>query len=204
MTVLPGPYRPCSLRVEGDWSAACFLLAAAAVTGGEVGVRGLDAGTSQADALFPRLLRSMGVRVEIGQDRVSAAGRPSRGLRADLSAAPDSVPALAAVAAMAPGESEIRGVAHLRHKESDRIAALAEELRRLGAQVSVLADGLRLRPARLRGALVDPRGDHRVAMALAVLGLTVEGVSVAEPGCVAKSFPGFWEQLERIEEGSAA
>jgi 3-phosphoshikimate 1-carboxyvinyltransferase len=118
------------------------------------------------------------------------------------------VPVLAAVALFAAGPTEIYGVAHLRHKESDRLAALASELGRLGGVVEELPDGLRIHPgpagaagglgglaAGLHGGRVDPNGDHRIAMAGALVGLRVPGVSVADPGCVAKSFPGFWDEI---------
>jgi 3-phosphoshikimate 1-carboxyvinyltransferase len=192
-------YRPASLRVEGDWSSACFPLAAAAITGGRVALRGLDPDSAQADRLFPELLSRMGVRVCRDGEAVVAEGPPLRGLEADLADAPDAVPALAAVAAVAPGLTEIRGVAHLRHKESDRLAALAEELGGLGASVRELEDGLLIRGGGLRGGVVHPRGDHRIAMALALTGLAVPGVAIAEPGCVSKSYPGFWEDLARFE-----
>jgi 3-phosphoshikimate 1-carboxyvinyltransferase len=197
---VPGTgYRPASLRVEGDWSSACFPLAAAAVTGGRVALRGLDPGSAQADRLFPELLSRMGVRVAWEGGTLVAEGRPLRGLEADLAAAPDSVPALAAVAALAPGKTVLRGVAHLRHKESDRLAALAGELGGLGVDVRELEDGLLVHGGGLRGGVVDPRGDHRIAMALALTGLAVPGVAVSDPGCVSKSYPGFWEDLTLFE-----
>jgi len=111
---------------------------------------------------------------------------------------PDSVPALAAVALFAEGSTEVLGVAHLRFKESDRLAALARELDRLGARVEERPDGLKIDPAEsrsLRGAEVETYEDHRIAMALALVGLRVRGVRVKEPDCVAKSFPGFWSRI---------
>lgn len=194
-------YRPASLRVEGDWSSACFPLAAAAITGGRVALSGLDPDSAQADRVFPGILARMGVQVSRVGGTLLAEGRPTRGLEADLSSAPDAVPALAAVAAVAPGETEIRGVAHLRLKESDRLAALAGELGGLGVAVRELGDGLLIRGGGLRGGLVDPRGDHRIAMALALTGLVVPGVSIGDPGCVSKSYPSFWEDLARFEGG---
>ncbi len=113
----------------------------------------------------------------------------------DLHATPDLVPTLAVLALFADGPSVIRNAAHLRLKESDRLAALASELGRLGARVEERADGLRIEPGRLRGARIETWRDHRIAMAFAIAGLRVPGVTIADPGCVAKSFPGFWPAL---------
>jgi 3-phosphoshikimate 1-carboxyvinyltransferase len=196
-------YRAASLRIEGDWSAACFPLAAAAMTGGRIALSRLDRTSAQADRLFPELLARMGVRVGWEGEELVAEGRARRGVEADLADAPDAVPALAAVAALAPGETAIRGVAHLRHKESDRLTALAGELGRLGAEVRELPGGLRIRGGALRGGEVDPRGDHRIAMALALIGLVVPGIAVRDPGCVTKSYPTFWDDLSCFETGRA-
>jgi 3-phosphoshikimate 1-carboxyvinyltransferase len=203
LVVAGSGYQAASLPIEGDWSAACFPLAAAAITGGRVSLSGLDRGSAQADRLFPELLARMGVRVGWEGEEIVVEGRPRRGVEADLAEAPDTVPALAAVAALAPGETAIRGVSHLRHKESDRLAALAGELGRLGAEVRERPGGLLIRGGALRGGEVDPRGDHRIAMALALIGLVVPGVGVRDPGCVAKSYPTFWEDLSCFEAGRA-
>jgi 3-phosphoshikimate 1-carboxyvinyltransferase len=110
----------------------------------------------------------------------------------------DTVMTLAAVACFAKGPTTIRNVAHIRHKETDRLAALATELRRLGAGVDEFADGLTITPAPLHGAVVETYNDHRMAMSLALIGLKVPGVVIDNPACVAKTYPHFFDDLERL------
>jgi 3-phosphoshikimate 1-carboxyvinyltransferase len=117
------------------------------------------------------------------------------GIDADMNAISDTVQTLAAVALFATGPTTVTGVAHIRHKESDRIGALATELRKLGAAVEELPDGLRIVPAALRPAVVDTYDDHRMAMSLALVGLASPGVKIRDPGCTAKTYPGFFEDL---------
>ena len=114
---------------------------------------------------------------------------------------------LGVVALFADGVSRIRNVAHIRHKESDRIAALAAELRKLGAEVEELPDGLVINPPptdRLRGAAIATYDDHRMAMSFAMAGLRIPGVTILDPGCVAKTYPGFWDDLERLRTASGS
>ena len=118
-----------------------------------------------------------------------------------MNALSDTVMTLAVVALFADGVSRIRNVAHIRHKESDRIAALATELRKLGAEVEELPDGLVINPPpldRLHGASIATYDDHRMAMSFAMAGLRIPGVTILDPGCVAKTYPGFWDDLDRI------
>jgi len=191
------------LRVEGDWSAAAYPAAAAAL-GGRVRLRGLDARSRQGDRGFVELLARMGARVRPAADGVEVEGDELRAIDADLSALPDQVPTLAALAPFARGTTRILNVPHLRIKESDRLAAMASELRRIGAAVEELADGLVI-PGVWADAepphdpvTVEPRGDHRIAMSLAVAGLRRRGVRIANPQVVAKSYPGFWSDLEGL------
>jgi 3-phosphoshikimate 1-carboxyvinyltransferase len=118
-----------------------------------------------------------------------------------MNAISDTVMTLGAVACFAQGPTRIRNVAHIRHKETDRIAALATELRRLGAEVEEFTDGLQITPRPLHGATVETYNDHRMAMSLALIGLKVPGVVIKNPGCVAKTYPGFWQDLERMRAG---
>ena len=146
--VRPGTSRsPGTYPIEGDVSAAAFLLAAGAVTGGRVVARGVGQGTRQGDIAILDLLARMGCTVESGPDWLAAGGRPARGLSADLGHWPDLVPPLAAVALFAPDRSRFTGLAHLRLKESDRIDALAREISRLGARAEQGRDFLEIRPA---------------------------------------------------------
>ncbi len=198
--VHPAAYRAADFEVEPDASAAAFLWAAAAATGGEVLVRGTGDRSLQGDADLPRPPGPDGVpRGDEPPRAPTVSGFPSRGLDADCSGTPDLVPALAAVAAFAPGPSTFCGVAHLRFKESDRLAVLADALSRLGATVLLEEDRMTLVPAvAYHGAELDPRGDHRMAMAFAILGLRIPGVRIAQSSCVAKSFPNFFTVLESL------
>jgi 3-phosphoshikimate 1-carboxyvinyltransferase len=115
-----------------------------------------------------------------------------------MSTMPDLVPTLAVLAAFAEGETLITGVGHLRHKESDRLAAVAKELRKMGVEAQDTADGLRIKGGEPRGAEIDTYDDHRIAMSFAVAGLKVPGVVIKDPECVKKSFPEFWEFFEKL------
>jgi 3-phosphoshikimate 1-carboxyvinyltransferase len=116
----------------------------------------------------------------------------------DMATMPDLVPTLAVLAAFAQGETVITGVAHLRHKESDRLAAVAAELAKLGIEAKETADGLIIRGGTPHGATIETYNDHRLAMSFAVAGLQAEGMRITDPDCVAKSFPDFWEVFERL------
>ena len=195
-------YRPADLAIEGDYSSASCFFAAAAILPGRVEVEGLDPRSLQGDARLLDLLEQMGCRVLRSQEAIVVEeGGTLRGLEADIGDLPDAAPALAMAGLFARGETRLTGVPHLRIKESDRIDALCEAIGRLGGEAEPLADGLIIRPRPLRGADIDPRGDHRIAMAFAVAGLRVPGVRILDPGCVSKSYPGFWDDFERIASG---
>lgn len=205
LTVEPGLAPPARLEVEGDFSAACYPAAAAALTGGEVRLIGLRPGSAQGDRAFFDLLAAMGARVEwSGEEVVVGGGRELEAVEEDLASMPDQVPTLAALAPFARGTTRVTRVAHLRIKESDRLAAMVEELGRLGVAVEELADGLAVpgvwahRRPPAAPVTVDPHGDHRIAMSLALVGLRRPGVSVARPEVVAKSYPAFWQDLTRL------
>jgi len=194
--VYPGRYLPAEETVEPDASAAAFLLAAAAVTGGEVTVPGLRRDLLQGDAVVLDHLAAFGVQVVHGAAGATASGFPTRGADLDLGDCPDLAPPLAAVAFAAPGPSRLRGIGHLRHKESDRLEGLAGLVRALGGSAEAGEGELRIvPPQRPQPADLNPQGDHRMAMAGALMGLRAPGTRVLDPACVAKSFPGFWEAL---------
>lgn len=203
--VVPNAYRIEPQRgyreryaVEPDASAASYFWAAAAVAGGRVTVRGLTRESLQGDVKFVDLLAEMGCRVEECAEGITVHGHPLRGIDVDMNAISDTVMTLAAVACFADGPTTIRNVAHIRHKETDRIAAVAAELRKLGAEVEEFPDGLRITPRPLTGCEVDTYNDHRMAMSLALVGLRVPGVKINNPGCVAKTYPGFWQDFEKL------
>ncbi len=200
-------YRPGDHRISGDWTAASYVFAAAALAPGRVTAGGLDPDSPQGERRFPELLRRMGCEVSEAPSeegvRVTVTG-PSRlrGISVDMRSMPDAAPTLAAIAPFAEGPTRIHGTSHLRHKESDRIAALADGLGRLGAPATAKDDGLAIEPpargASLRAATLDSHGDHRIAMALALTGLRLPGVRIRNPQVVAKSFPGFWRTLAEL------
>jgi len=198
---------PARVRVEGDWSAACYPAAAAAMTGGEVTLEGLLPDSPQGDRGFLDLLAGMGAEAAWRGGELIVRGPGPRGLRAveaDLSSMPDQVPTLAALAPFARGTTRIGNVPHLRIKESDRLGAMAAELGKLGAPVEEGPDSLTI-PGLWHDGLppagevvVDPHDDHRIAMSLALVGLRRPGVRIATPGVVAKSYPAFWEDLQSL------
>jgi 3-phosphoshikimate 1-carboxyvinyltransferase len=181
--------------IEPDASAASYLWAAAAVTGGKVTVDGLSAESLQGDVAFVDCLEQMGCDVNREPNAITVVGRPLRGIAAQMNAISDTVPTLAAVALFAKGPTTIRDVAHIRHKETDRIAALAGELRKLGAEVVEHDDGLTIHPGAHRPAAIDTYDDHRMAMSFALAGLRIPGVRINNPGCVEKTYPAFFDDL---------
>ncbi len=191
----PQHFRAADFTVEGDVSSASYFWAAAAVTGNAVTTAPVDPRhTLQGDIRFLDTLEAMGCAVERGTERITVRGGPLRAVHVDMAAMPDLVPTLAAVALFARGRTRIRNVAHLRLKESDRLKAVAGEWRRLGAGVEEFPDGLAIDGNRpLRPALTLAHDDHRIAMSLAVIALRIPGLRIEGTGCVAKSFPGFWE-----------
>jgi len=185
-------------RIEPDASSASYWFAAAAITQGKVTVPGLGFDSLQGDVLFVNELARMGCASGIKPECVVVYGRPLRGIDVDMNDISDTVMTLAAVACFAEEPTTIRNVAHIRHKETDRLAALATELRRVGAEVDEFADGLTITPRPLHGAEIETYNDHRMAMSMALVGLKVPGIVIKNPGCVAKTYPGFWDDLEKL------
>lgn len=202
LRVRPGQrYDGRAYPIEPDASNASYFFAAAAVTGGRVRVEGLGRGSTQGDLRFIDVLAAMGCAVEEADDFVEVrgpAGGALRGVDLDLGPISDTAQTLAAIAPFADGPTTIRGVAHARLKETDRVAALATELRRLGQAVEEFPDGLRIEPRLVTPALVHTYDDHRMAMSFAVAALRAPGVALHDPGCVAKTFPDFFSRLDAI------
>ena len=185
-------------RVEGDYSSASYWFAAAAATGGVMRVRGLNHPSAQGDARFLDILQAMGCSVEHG-DEIVVTGHPLRGGTFDCNATPDLVPTLAAIAPLASEPVEIVNVANLRVKESDRIATVTSELRKLGARVDERADSLRIEPGwSSEPVTVETHNDHRIAMAFAIAGLARGNVTIANDQVVSKSYPRFWKTLDEV------
>lgn len=198
-TVTPRPLAPRRWEVEPDLSNAAPFLAAALVTAGCVTLAGWPARSEQPGALLPDLLERMGATCARTDAGLVVRGTGSvHGLDTDLGAAGELTPVLTALAALAETPSRLRGVAHLRHQETDRLAALSREIGRLGGDVRETPDGLEIRPRPLRPGSFATYDDHRLVMAAAVLGLAVEGLQVEDAGTVAKTFPDFvprWEAM---------
>jgi 3-phosphoshikimate 1-carboxyvinyltransferase len=193
-------YRPRTYRVEPDATAATYFLAAAAVTGGRVKVEGLSPASNQADVRFAEVLQRMGCAVERGPNHVAVRGAPYlHGIDVDLNALPDSALTLAVVALYARGRTSIRNVPNLRIKETDRMAALKNELVKLGATVETTDTDLIIDPPDTpHGARIATYDDHRMAMSFAIAGLRTPGIVIEDPECVAKTFPDFFERLRAL------
>jgi len=193
-------YRPRDLEVPGDFSAAAFPLAAAALTDGDVTVKGLDPDGPQGDRAVIEILRSFGAHVDVAADRVRARGGDLSARTVDVGATPDLFPILAVLATQARGESRFVNGAHLRFKESDRIAATVAMLRALGAHAAATEDGCIVRgPSKLRGGSVNSRGDHRILMAAAVAGLVADdAVDITDPWCFRVSYPSFLDDFRSL------
>lgn len=185
--------------VEPDASSAHYFLAAAALTGGRVRVDGIGRSSLQGDVRFAAVLERMGATVTWDEKSVTVVG-PAQldGIDVDMGDFSDTAPTLAVVAPFARAPVRIRNVAHLRIQESDRIAAVTGELRKLGATVHEHDDGWTVEPSALHGGEVETYDDHRIAMAFSLIGLRVPGVVILDPLCVGKTFPGYFEALESL------
>jgi 3-phosphoshikimate 1-carboxyvinyltransferase len=187
-------------EIEPDASAASYFFAAAAITGGKITVEGLSRQSLQGDVAFCDCLEKMGCTVEYGENEITLQGGKLRGIDVDMNAISDTVQTLAAVALFADGPTTVSHVGHIRHKETDRIHALATELRKIGAGVEEYPDGLRIIPGKLRGTRIETYNDHRMAMSMALVGLAVPGIVILDPECTAKTYPEFFADLARITQ----
>lgn len=193
-------YRGRDYAIEPDASGASYFFAAAAVTGGRVAVPGLGHHSTQGDLRFVEALRQMGADVVVGDDATTVTGPPDgrlHGVDVDFTQISDTAQTLAAIAPFAEGPTRITGVSHMRLKETDRVAALSTELRRLGQDVDELPDGLVIHPRPVRPATIETYDDHRMAMSFAITGLRAPGIAIADPDCISKTFPDFFERLAR-------
>lgn len=199
---IPGgqSYRAQNYQIEPDASGASYFWAAAAATGGRVRVEGIGQDTLQGDAAFVDVLAGMGCIVDKGPNYIEVESTsPLRGVDVDMNAISDTVMTLAAIAPFAEGPVSINNVGHIRHKETDRIHAVVTELNRLGVLVEEREDGLTIHPAKqLQPAHIETYDDHRMAMSFAITGLKAPGVTILDPGCVAKTFPDFWQRLDAL------
>lgn len=200
LRVARGGYRGRRYTIEPDAQAAVYAFAAAAISGGRVVVEGLGPASRQPDLRSLAVFEAMGCRVERSADAIELRAPPPGalgGVDCDGDPMPDAVLALAVVALFAKGPTTLRNVANLRIKETDRLAALETEIRRLGGRAEAGPDWLRIDPQPLHGATIETYADHRMAMSFALAGLVVPGVAIRDPACVAKTWPGFFSELER-------
>jgi 3-phosphoshikimate 1-carboxyvinyltransferase len=190
-------YQGREFTIEGDASSASYFFLAAALVKGRIRAKNINPRTRQGDIGFLTVLESLGCTVNIanGVIEVVGGGTPSGEMVFDMGKMPDIVPTLAVLCAARSGRSVIHNVAHLRLKESDRIAALATELRKTGISAEELPDGLVIEGGVPHGVRIETYNDHRVAMSFAILGLAVPGMEIENEACVGKSFPGFWKAL---------
>ncbi|MEM6470590.1 MAG: 3-phosphoshikimate 1-carboxyvinyltransferase [Planctomycetota bacterium] len=198
--VISNSYSGSDYRVEPDASAASYFWAAAAISGGEVKVRGLNFDALQGDVGFCRVLEQMGCKVSEDSSGITVSGRAATGVDVDMNPISDTVQTLAVVALFADGPTRVRGVAHNRFKETDRIGDLATELRRMGASVVEHEDGLTIEPPHdgLTPCRLKTYHDHRMAMSLSLAGLASEGITIEDPACTAKTYPRFFFDLETL------
>ncbi len=201
--VTEGRYRAADYVIEPDASAASYVWAAAAMCGGKVSVEGLGSRSIQGDVRFAEVLGEMGADVSVSADAIAVGAPPGGTLQAgsfDLRDFSDTAQTLAAVAAFAEGTTSIGGIGFIRRKETDRIGNTATELAKRGVDAVAEPDGITVRanPFGLRAGLVDCHGDHRMAMAMSLMGLRVAGIDIDDPDCVAKTFPDFYDVLETL------
>jgi 3-phosphoshikimate 1-carboxyvinyltransferase len=196
--VQPQTYQATTYDIEPDASAASYFFAMAAITGGEVTVAGLSQYALQGDVHFVEALEKMGCSVRYDTDSVTVTGGELHGIDIDMNAISDTAQTLSVVAMFADSPTTIRNVAHMRHKETDRISAVVTELRRMGIESTEFDDGLMIKPGPIQPATIETYDDHRMAMSFALAGLKVDGIRIADPNCTRKTYPDFFKDLEAL------
>ena len=192
-------YQPRIYNVEPDASNASYFFAAAALTGGRVTVQHLHLDSMQGDVQFVRILEQMGCQVAVSDIGITVTGpRQLKGVDVDMRGISDTALTLAAIAPFADSKVTIRNIEHTRWQETDRIHAMVTELRRLGVPVIEHQDGLEISPSSITPAAIDTYEDHRMAMAFSLIGLKVGGIRINDPDCVSKTFPNYFEVLQRL------
>ena len=190
-------YQPAKYLVEGDWSSASYLLAAGALSG-EIEVENLNSASLQGDKAIADFLRDMGAAITVKKNLISVKKSRLKALKADLTDCTDLLPTVAVLAAAAEGTSELTGIERARLKESDRPSALTEGLIKMGIKVVEEKNRLLITGSPARGAEIDSRGDHRIAMAFSLLGTLAGGTIIDDAECVSKTYPEYWETLKSI------
>lgn len=190
-------YRPANYTIEGDWSSASYFLALGALSDG-VTITNLKQKSLQGDKIMLNLLRDMGAHISSSGDAVSLSGTGLKAITADLSDCIDLLPTVATLAALAEGTSHLSGIERARAKESNRVTAVKEGLEKMGIRVTEERSRLTIFGGQPKGALIDSRNDHRIAMAFSILGAAVGSTVIEGAECVAKTYPQFWAALKQI------
>jgi 3-phosphoshikimate 1-carboxyvinyltransferase len=191
-------YRGAEISMEGDAGAAAYFFAAAAITGGRVRIENLGYDTPQEDIAFVDILDEMGCRVEKGDGWMEIHGGDLRGIEVDLRETPDLLEAVAVTSLFARDKTTLRGARLVRDGSNRRLASLRKELRKVGAATRTRGEDLIIQPQDLKGAEIETHQDHRIAMAFALVGLCVPGIRIRNPSVVSRSFPGYFEHLEKL------
>ncbi len=191
-------YRMTTTAVEGDYSSASYFIIGAAIGGGKIAIENLQPDSLQGDRVILDILESAGCVVNWSSDSVSVQGTNLNGIEWDMKNSPDLAPGVGVMALFAQENSRLRRLHHLKFKESDRLAVLAQNIRLLGGDVSIEGEDLLVRPVPLNGSDIPVHNDHRMAMSFALAGLRVPGIRIENPQCVSKSFPKFWDEFDRL------
>ena len=192
-------YRGREFAIESDPVSSSYFLGAAALLGGEITIPHFNINSLQGESQFVKVLKKMGCELINRSDAISLRGpRQLKAVEVDMGNMPDVVQTLAVLAAFAKGTTLIKNIAHLKHKESDRISDTAKELRKLNIEVAETEDSLQIKGGRAGGAVIETHQDHRMAMSFALVGLKTPGVKIKHPEVVGKSFPSFWETLQKL------
>jgi len=198
-SVASTPYRASDYRIEPDASAASYFFAAAALTGGRVRIEGLGPSALQGDVKFVDVLELMGAQVTRYANAIEVQGTGTlRGVDVDMRHISDTAQTLAAIAPFAEGPTRVTGIGFIRNKETDRIAAVVNELQRLGVDAVEEDDGFAITPGPVTPGAVRTYDDHRMAMSFALIGLMSPGIEIEDPGCVSKTFPTYWDVLDGL------
>ncbi|MGH1365527.1 MAG: 3-phosphoshikimate 1-carboxyvinyltransferase [Calditrichia bacterium] len=194
-------YSIADTTVEGDFSSASYFLTGAALSGGKVSISNVTADSLQGDAVITEVLRQAGAEVQWHDSGVTVTGTGRiHAVDVDVRSVPDLAPTIAVLALFADGMSRLRHVDHLRYKECDRLAAVIENISRLGGKAYAEDNQLIIEPRPLKGALLASYNDHRMAMCFALAGLRVPGVVIENRECVIKSYPGYWEDFHHLHQ----
>lgn len=193
--------KSAEIIIESDASSATYFFGSAAVLKKTIKVYGINKNSTQADIKFIKILEKMGCIIEWGKNYIKLKGSKLKGISIDMNDAPDSVPALAVVSMFAEGKTHIKNIGHLRYKESNRIAAIATELRKLGTIVNEGENFLEIIPQRkYESAVIETYNDHRIAMSFAIAQLIIKDIRIKNPECVKKSYPNFWLEFNKLRE----